>query len=170
VLAPLSASSTNGTTLSILGDNSILAGGTNPTTSTYKVSAFTPLVGITGFRLEVLADGSFPDSGPGRNSNGNFVLTEFQVDANILSGDYNANGVVDAADYVLWRNGGPLQNEIDTPGVVNAADYTVWRAHFGQTAGSGVGARANFAVPEPAMLFLLTLAMAVGCLRRGRAV
>src|SRR3954468_9066969 len=33
-----------------------------------------------------------------------------------VQGDYNNNGVVDAADYVLWRNGGPLQNEVDTPG------------------------------------------------------
>ena len=28
-----------------------------------------------------------------------------------VSGDYNGNGVVDMADYVLWRNGGPLQND-----------------------------------------------------------
>ena len=54
----------------------------------------------------------------------------------ILPGDYNNNGTVDAADYVLWRKGGPLQNEVDTPGVVNAADYTAWRARFGNS-GSG---------------------------------
>ena len=56
-----------------------------------------------------------------------------------LPGDYNENGTVDAADYVLWRNGGPLQNEVDTPGVVNAADYTAWRTRFGNS-GSGAGA------------------------------
>ena len=39
-----------------------------------------------------------------------------------------------AADYVQWRNGGPLQNEGDTPGTVNAADYTVWRNNFGNSA------------------------------------
>jgi hypothetical protein len=48
-----------------------------------------------------------------------------------LQGDYNGNGSVDAADYVLWRQGGPLQNEVDTPGTINAADYTEWRARFG---------------------------------------
>jgi hypothetical protein len=47
--------------------------------------------------------------------------------------DYNGNGVVDAADYVLWRNGGPLQNDL-TPGV-QPDDYNVWRAHFGRTVG-----------------------------------
>ena len=49
-----------------------------------------------------------------------------------LEGDYNNNGTVDAADYVLWRNGGPLQNEVDTPGTVNAADYTEWRGSLWQ--------------------------------------
>jgi len=50
--------------------------------------------------------------------------------------DYNSNGYVDAADYVLWRKGGPLANEVDTPGTVNAADYTEWRKRFGN---QGIG-------------------------------
>ena len=33
-----------------------------------------------------------------------------------VPGDFNNNGVVDAADYVLWRKGGPLQNEVDDAG------------------------------------------------------
>lgn len=69
-----------------------------------------------------------------------------------VPGDYNGNGTVDAADYVLWRNGGPLQNEVDTPGTVNAADYTAWRARFGNTAGSG--ALLSGAIPEPVSLSL----------------
>jgi serralysin len=48
--------------------------------------------------------------------------------------DYNGNAVVDAADYVLWRNGGPLQNESATPGTVTAEDYGIWQANFGRTA------------------------------------
>jgi len=76
-----------------------------------------------------------------------------------IPGDYNGNGTVDAADYVLWRKGGPLQNEVDTPGTVNAADYTAWRARFGNTSGSGSGLQ-NAAVPEPGSLFLLCIAAA----------
>ena len=33
-----------------------------------------------------------------------------------VAGDYNGNGTVDAADYVSWRNGGTLVNEVDTAG------------------------------------------------------
>jgi sulfatase modifying factor 1 len=118
-----------------------------------------------------------PSSGLGYNSNGaggaEFVGEGFRVAtlavACTVTGDYNCNGTVDAADYVLWRNGGPLQNEFDTPGVVNAADYTAWRARFGQTAGSGSGVSTNAAVPEPATLMLLMLAALGWCLRRRRA-
>jgi hypothetical protein len=82
VLSPLSATSAFGATLATQGDNSILASGTSPEIDTYTVTALTTLAGITGFRLEVLEDASLPKSGPGRQpTNGNFVLTEFQVDA-----------------------------------------------------------------------------------------
>jgi hypothetical protein len=73
-----------------------------------------------------------------------------------VPGDYNNNGVVDAGDYVLWRKGGPLANEVDTPGTVNQADYTAWRARFGNTSGSGL---AGGAVPEPTGILLLMSAL-----------
>ena len=57
----------------------------------------------------------------------------FNVDPVDLVGDYNGNGEVDAADYVLWRNGGPLENELADPGTVSPGDYEVWRARFGNT-------------------------------------
>ncbi len=79
-----------------------------------------------------------------------------------VPGDYNGNGLVDAADYVLWRKGGPLQNEVDTPGTVNAADYTAWRARFGNsTAASGLG-DAGMSVPEPSITVLMLFAISGG--------
>ena len=76
-------------------------------------------------------------------------------------GDFNANGVVDAADYVAWRN------ELGT--TYSPGDYDFWRSHFGQVAGSGTGATAGLSssVPEPATFMLLMLAAAmVPVLRR----
>lgn len=54
-----------------------------------------------------------------------------------LQGDYNDNGVVDAADYVVWRKSSgstdTLPNDT-TPGIVDVTDYDVWRSNFGNTA------------------------------------
>ena len=75
-----------------------------------------------------------------------------------LAGDYNLNGVVDAADFVVWRKGlGTLYTQ---------SDYIVWRAHFGRTAGSGSSTVANAAVPEPSTLVLLVTAATGVCSRR----
>jgi hypothetical protein len=78
-----------------------------------------------------------------------------------LTGDYNENGVVDAADYVTWRNNlnqsVTLPND-STPGTVTTADYDVWRANFGKTADVGGPLGSGAAVPEPGTLVLLILA------------
>ena len=55
-----------------------------------------------------------------------------------MAGDYNGGGGVDASDYVLWRNGGPLANEVDAAGTVDAADYTAWAARYGNSVRNGV--------------------------------
>jgi hypothetical protein len=82
-----------------------------------------------------------------------------------VAGDYNSNGVVDPADYVLWRKGGSLQNEVATIGSNTPEDYTEWRARFGNTSGSGMGS--GSAVPEPGALTLLSAAgAALLCKRR----
>ena len=80
VLTPHAATAL-GATLTILPDASVLASGSNPIPDVYTVFATTMLTGITGFRLELLDDASFPNGGPGRAENGNLVITEFTVDA-----------------------------------------------------------------------------------------
>jgi hypothetical protein len=81
------------------------------------------------------------------------------------NGDFNLDGTVDAADYVVWRNG------LGTTYDQNA--YGVWRAHFGQSAGSGAALPSDeplsAAVPEPRSAFLLlAFGAAVGTRRRCR--
>jgi hypothetical protein len=87
----------------------------------------------------------------------------------VLAGDYNEDGSVDAADYVVWRNnlgGNTLPNETVTPGVVDQDDYTEWRSHFQSAA---LGAAGGGAVPEPAGVLLALCAIVVGVsMRAGR--
>jgi hypothetical protein len=94
------------------------------------------------------------------------VITYTLAEPPDIPGDYNQNGTVDAADYVVWRdsNGSP-------------AGYDLWRTNFGDTAGAGVGAGgersvASTAVPEPAsgLLFGLAAVSVLGLLGRGKRV
>jgi hypothetical protein len=76
---------------------------------------------------------------------------------NNLPGDFNGDGIVDAADYVAWRKG------LGT--TYTQADYDLWRANFGSTAGNGAALFPAWsqpaAVPEPSSLVQLIGASAV---------
>jgi hypothetical protein len=86
-----------------------------------------------------------------------------------VTGDYNNDGAVDAADYVVWRKGGLLQNEGATPGSNTPEDYDVWRTNFGLGGGPTgastlvkgfvryVSSGATAAVPEPSSVFLVAI-------------
>ena len=63
---------------------------------------------------------------------------ERQPIPNTVMGDYNHNGIVDAADFVLWRKTlgttgiSPFTNADGSGnGVVDQADYTLWRSNYG---------------------------------------
>jgi hypothetical protein len=71
-----------------------------------------------------------------------------------IFGDYNNNGIVDAADFVVWRKTDGTQT-----------GYNTWRTNFGKTAGSGAGGAAG-AVPEPASAVLMVIGVAVTFLAR----
>jgi hypothetical protein len=95
--------------------------------------------------------------------------------AEMLPGDYNGNGIVDAADYTVWRDqlgqNYTLPNrDPNASGPIGADDYAYWVAHFGQ-GGSGAASARTSAVPEPSEL-LLALTGSIGCswLRRTRDV
>lgn len=114
-----------------------------------------------------------------------YILAESLTSAG-APGDYNNNGVVDAADYTLWRNAantaGTLPNQnpaATTPNLIDAEDYTFWKQNFGATGGAlpetefdtgsvffdataaGGGALAGAAVPEPTAAWLLIAGL--GC-------
>jgi hypothetical protein len=154
--------------------------------STYKVDAVNHFLGIGGVAFgagdvtvieSIVATmflGDFANTDLTGDGNGgnllmdNLLVEVFKDQASVtantnpnpegVAGDYNHNGKVDAADYVLWRNG---DSPDDSP-----AGYNLWKANFGNPPGSGSGLGSS-AVPEPSSLVLACLTMlAAGQLRR----
>ncbi len=78
ILQP-SAAQALGQTLTVEGDQSILADGPNPKNDTYTVIAPLELTRLTAIRLEALRDPRMTFGGLARSDSGNFVLTEFEV-------------------------------------------------------------------------------------------
>jgi probable HAF family extracellular repeat protein len=110
-------------------------------------------------------------TGSGRNPLGvpEYWIAYLGSDIDPIDGDFNTDGIVDASDYVVWRNlsgqaGAGLAADGNSDGVVDQDDYVVWRASFGHTAPSATntfsGRSVNITVPEPATLAIATLLLA----------
>jgi glucose/arabinose dehydrogenase len=105
-------------------------------------SLMTPNVGSASFAVSY-----------GEDAKGNLYIVYagsgevYRIATNqLLDGDYNADGEVDAADYVTWRN---------TDG--SQAGYNLWRANFGSSVHAGAGGGAGVPEPSAAVLFLLAV-------------
>ncbi len=79
VFGPRTFVSTGGATLALNEDGSVSSAGKRPDRDTTTFSGPPALDEITAVRLEVLPDDALPKHGPGRNENGNFHLSEFQL-------------------------------------------------------------------------------------------
>lgn len=76
-----------------------------------------------------------------------------------LEGDFNDDGVVDAADYTIWRDNLGASEALlaaggNGDGVIDIVDYQRWKANFGATADT-FGSGALTATPEPSTLLLM---------------
>ncbi|MCC6797237.1 MAG: PSD1 domain-containing protein [Candidatus Hydrogenedentes bacterium] len=71
--------SSEGATLSRDENGVVVSSGTLPEKDTYTITAGTSLPQVTAIRLDVFSRDTLPSLGPGRNSNGNFHLSEFRV-------------------------------------------------------------------------------------------
>jgi T5SS/PEP-CTERM-associated repeat protein len=103
----------------------------------------------TGQRLATYDDrGSFRvDYGVGSLFNPNqIVLSSFVP--NTLPGDFNDDGSVDAADYVMWRKL-----------YLGPAAYTTWQEYFGRTAPVEPGSGAEATIAEPTAMALILVGM-----------
>jgi hypothetical protein len=95
--------------------------------------------GITQLRISAYGTGSTA------NGAKELFFRMLMLSSDALSGDYNEDGRVDAADYAVWRKTGAVQS-----------GYDLWRAHFGEPAtSSAIASSATSTVPEPAALITL---------------
>jgi hypothetical protein len=103
------------------------------------------------------------------------VLSAVVTDQTTLAGDYNHDGVVDAADYTVWRDtlGSSSLNDADGngDGTVDSGDYLVWRQNYGKTQSASVPVTGDLdatVAPEPATftLFLAVILLVLGSSRK----
>ena len=124
---------------------------------------FSPTVGdsfevmhFNGGIFGTFAQTTLPTLGSGLAWNVNYSGVALQLNVvSVLGGDFNRDGIVDAADYTAWRD---MVGQVVTPGtgadsdgngMIDQADYDFWALHFGETVGSLPGAGSAAAVPEP---------------------
>ena len=119
----------------------------------------------------------------GTNMNNTLGAANYPMNQAVLPWDYNHDGVVDAADYTIWRDtlgqtdpnpshagGGPtpLAANADRDAKVDITDYQAWLFHFGESL-PGAGAGATASVPEPTSLVLAAVGMlAIAAMRFSR--
>ena len=96
------------------------------------------------------------------NGNSAFFDAPYTLPPAGILGDFDANGTVEAADYVLWRkNDGTsnaLQNDNGLGTPIGQSHYDLWRANYGASLSSS-GLAAESAVPEPGTAVLSIIAL-----------
>jgi hypothetical protein len=114
---------------------------------------------IGAFATQAAKDGLSMKFILGNEATFRFATVSFTSGAT-LAGDYDSNGRVDGADFLVWQRGG-------SPNPLSAGDLATWKSNYGTSA--AVGAAAAAAVPEPAACLMASMAtIAVAVRRRGR--
>ncbi|QDV78513.1 hypothetical protein [Botrimarina mediterranea] len=105
--------------------------------------------------------------GVARSTDSELILTSLTG----LSGDFDNNGVVDAADYTVWRDnlGAPTHRLFNATldGVVGSLQYDAWSANYGAIAAAASMDEATPA-PEASAFALASLVLALSTLGRRR--
>jgi hypothetical protein len=153
----------------------------------FNTSSMTTVpVALSNFTVQTA--GEFVNAGDGMLTNFNLyylgieTITDAQVGSGLVNmeiesirvmlpappgvaGDFNDDGKVDAADYVVWRKNGANSLPNDN-GLTTAAErFDLWRANFGNMTMPGGGS----AVPEPAAGTLALAVLGVLAAARRRA-
>ncbi|WP_425397365.1 DUF7453 family protein [Aeoliella sp.] len=126
-----------------------------------------------GLRSSFNDSGQLVFSAAFTDGTGGVFVSSLVATATGTPGDFNGDGLVNLADYTLWRNNlgaaddAVINNAGDGLPGVDSTDYEVWKSHFGQSDSAGVE---SARVPEPSTLALLMLAILYGVRRRSATV
>jgi hypothetical protein len=131
--------------------------GVHWTTLDFPTALYTEVYGIDGDKVV----GFYTEESGAQHG---FIAAVSSLDSFASVGDFNEDQMVNAADYVVWRNG--LGSDYQPQ------DYEGWRAHFGQlvSVDSGSSAGSPGAVPGPATSLLLASVATFVCCRGSRAL
>jgi hypothetical protein len=114
--------------------------------------------------IELYMVGASTDLAPAESWDATFVITTppiTTIPEPGLLGDFNDDGKVDAADYVVWRKNDagatalPNDDDLGTP--IRAEHYNLWRAHFGEMPMPGIGAGST--IPEAGTIVLAAVSL-----------
>ena len=171
-----------------------LAGGVQPDFTLPSTSFFNPamdtLTLFAGFPIDTKSFTALPTDGVtarhynpqngqtslGANNPTNYLGTTGSVNLPppaMPTGDYNGNNVVDAADYVIWRNtfgqnvAQGMGADGDRSGMIDQGDFNFWRMRFGSVV-SGASFGSGASVPEPSTIGMLLGALAINRVRAKR--
>ena len=127
------------------------------------------------FDGNLVGDGVFALSAQGTEMGFREVTAMIVVPELGLPGDFNGDGMVDAADYTLWRNhfgtsfdlGGNGDESGASKNIVDTADYLLWKAQFGRSLAVAPLHTSPTQVPEPRSALLVAILIAwIGFSRR----
>jgi hypothetical protein len=84
----------------------------------------------------------------------------FEVTPAPIAGDFNQDGAVDAADFVVWRKNVNATSEV--------TGYDHWRGNFGRAAAEDSLLAGSAAVPEPTAAVAVVILLPLVCHRASR--
>jgi mono/diheme cytochrome c family protein len=140
-LQPVLWTTANGALLNIVNENQLLVDFSIPANDTFTVHYSSSPQRITAIRLEPKTHSNLPLGGPGRASNGNFVLSEFKAYLTTAEGTRTELPIARAiADHS--QDGFPIYHTIDNK------DDTGWAINM-KSGNANVNREATFFLAEP---------------------